>query len=708
MSSIRAILKKRFLEAIRGPNGATTWKVLVTDPYSAHLLSSSCKMFDILEEKVTLLENIEFNRQAFPDLEAVYLLTPTFESVFRLLEDFCTKKGPMYAAAHVYFISGLEEQMFEKISSSRAMKFIKTLQELYVDFIGMESRVFSLESPASFFTLFSPQSNRKSALELQDIARRLVSVCASLDENPTIRYFCPETESNNTVISRKLGMLLQAEMDVFMQDNGNFPASARPQLSRASVKKDQPKSQLLVLDRTIDMMSPFLHEFTYQAMNNDLLDIADGVNYKFKYTTGTDDQAEKQVTLNEEDKLWSEIRHKHIAECIEHVITNFKSLIGDNKAIANLGTSGEAANLKKLKDILTSLPQFQEQKDQYSIHLNIAQECMSIFDKQNLTAVAGVEQDMATWTSAEGEPSKRVVVDMVPLLDNPAISHENKLRLLLLYVVFRGGVKEEDRRRLQIHAQLKPDDLEILGNLPLLGVPLNRVPKTPQERANRKIRFLRGKKPPGDGEMPYELSRYVTVIKSIMESLIKGDLDTTLFPYVRVPEDMRAFQETKFSATSLRSNKSNWQQSSVGSRPEENSYGLTGKLIIFVAGGITYSEIRSAYEFARRLNFGGYLGSTHIITPKSFLKDLGALRNPPSPEPRKLSTGDLKISPDIPSVAKAPATPEAPQEIQVNENPPTTGSGKIKAPGAEKKAGKKILTKLRLQGRKEPTPQLRP
>ncbi|KAK9729404.1 syntaxin binding protein 1, variant 3 [Basidiobolus ranarum] len=648
-------------------------------------------MYDILEEKVTLLENIEFNRQPFPDLEAVYLLTPTFESVFRLLEDFCSKKGPMYAAAHVFFTSGLDEQMFEKISSSRAMKFIKTLQELYVDFIGIESRVFSLELPNSFFTLFSPHSNRKSALELQDIARRLVSVCASLDENPAIRYFCPETESNNTVISRKLAMLLQAEMDVFTQNNQQFP-----------VRKDQPKSLFLVLDRTIDMKSPFLHEFTYQAMNNDLLTIEDGVTYKFKYTTGTDDQAERQVRLNEEDKLWTEIRHKHIAECIEHVITNFKSLIGDNKAIANLGANGEAANLKKLKDILTSLPQFQEQKDQYSVHLAIAQECMSIFDNGKLTSVARVEQDMVTGVDAEGEPSKNVVADMVPLLDDPTIDQENKLRMLLLYIISRGGVKEDDRRRLQIHAQLKPSDMEILGNLPLLGVPLNRIPKTPQERATRKLKFLQGKKTSEDGDTPYELSRYTTAVKSIMESLIKCNLDTILYPYVREPEDLRTFQETQFSATSLRSHKPSWQQNNDGSRGEENSYGLTGKLIIFVTGGVTYSEIRSAYEIAKTYQRDVYIGSTHIITPKSFLEDLRFLRAPPSPIAKKLNIGDLKISADIPVVAKVIPNEEAKiikKETKVKEETVVTSASKTKNHGVEKKPGKKILTKLRLQGR---------
>jgi syntaxin-binding protein 1 len=50
------------------------------------------------------------------------------------------------------------------------------------------------------------------------------------------------------------------------------------------------------------------------------------------------------------------------------------------------------------------------------------------------------------------------------------------------------------------------------------------------------------------------------------------------------------------------------------------------RLIIFVVGGLAYSEIRSAYEVsAARNNWEVVVGSTHILTPEMFLDNLESL-----------------------------------------------------------------------------------
>ena len=48
--------------------------------------------------------------------------------------------------------------------------------------------------------------------------------------------------------------------------------------------------------------------------------------------------------------------------------------------------------LNAIKDMIAGLPQFQEMKEAYSLHLTMAQKCMEIFQKHKLPDLASVEQ----------------------------------------------------------------------------------------------------------------------------------------------------------------------------------------------------------------------------------------------------------------------------------------------------------------------------
>lgn len=52
------------------------------------------------------------------------------------------------------------------------------------------------------------------------------------------------------------------------------------------------------------------------------------------------------------------------------------------------------------------------------------------------------------------------------------------------------------------------------------------------------------------------------------------------------------------------------------------------RIIVFIAGGATYSESRSCYEIAQKFNRDVILGSTDMLTPASFIRELSRAREP--------------------------------------------------------------------------------
>ncbi|KAL1917572.1 uncharacterized protein VTP21DRAFT_3965 [Calcarisporiella thermophila] len=643
MANLPELLKKRFLDNIRAVQPPSRYKVLVADPPALKILSASCQMYDILEEQVTLVENITKQRQPYPSLEAIYLLTPVPASFKRLIEDFSRPQGPMYAAAHLIFTSGLSDKLFEdlntRLKSSGVGRYIKGLKEIYVDFIGLESKVFSLETPYSFFGLFSPSEVSRLESDISRISKQLLSVCVTLGENPVIRYHRPlDAEGKvSRTLPYKIALNLQQELDGFCKVNPNFPPKKDPA---------QPRATLIVLDRTIDLAAPILHEFTYQAMANDLLPIENG-KYTYAYSNAEGDSSTKEFTLEEADDIYNQIRHMHIAECTDYLVEKFNKFLSSNKAIQK-SESGQAASLRDMKEMLTALPQFQEDKAKYSAHITIAQNCMNAFENSKLNQTGLLEQNLATGETVDGEPPKTVMAEMVPLLDDEAVGQLDRVRLLMLYIVFKeNGVSDDDMRKLLEHSRISPDYREAINNLSLLGVTVSkseRINKTKKKRERRKAQQQE--------DTPYELSRYIPMVKRIAENEATGNLDTSLYPFVVEQQEDETISEglSNQPVTSLRTTKPGWHKKS-----EENR--LSGRIIVFIAGGLTFSEIRTAYEIFRQYDREVIIGSTHTITPKEFVKDM-----------RYLRTGPPRASP-----SSAPST-GLPQSIQNKSLPVGIGS----------------------------------
>ncbi|KAI7851472.1 Sec1-like protein [Circinella umbellata] len=573
----------------------------------------------------------------------------------------------MYAAAHVFFIQGLETTLLKDLSrrlkEAKVQDLVKSLKDMYMDFIVREPAVFALDDPQKFFTLFSNQdtsedwtsSASKISGDLDDIAKQLLCVCVSLGENPHIRYHRPLDVPGavNRNIPWHLAKALQSQLDEFCKINPSFPPPRDPPMQRGTI---------ILLDRTIDPVSPILHEFTYQAMVADLLPVEEtpsGLKYSYEYTQEDGTTKDQETQLTDQDTVYTSIRHMHIAVTTEQLIDDFNKFMAENDG----GSGGHASvkSLNDMKNMIANLPQFQEMKTKFSAHMTIASDCMTEFREQTLEAIGLLEQNMACGETPDKTVPKHLVDDLLPILDDPYTTATTKARLIMLWFATCDQVDPEQLELLLAHARLDKQHKDAIDNMSYLGVQLS---KSASKQGEKSSRWHRKKRESvavtQQDDVPFDLSRYVPVVKRVAEGHIKETIDQSLFPFLRVarPEDLRRdSSHSPKEGLQLRVYKTQWHKKSTtkNAAPKPPS---GPPVIIFIAGGMTYSEMRSAYELAQTHDRDVYIGSTHIITPDGFVDALSNLNKPPTaPEPvvPPYTSSIHHLSP--PSSRTAPASP---------------------------------------------------
>uniref|UniRef100_A0A452F727 Syntaxin binding protein 2 n=1 Tax=Capra hircus TaxID=9925 RepID=A0A452F727_CAPHI len=520
--------------------------VLIMDHPSMRILSSCCKMSDILAEGITIVEDINKRREPSPAWSGcvcacVFRGTPTFT----------------YKAAHVFFTDTCPEPLFSEL-------VVKTLKEIHLAFLptngggSVLSQVFSLDAPHSTYNLYCPFRVGERARQLEVLAQQIATLCATLQEYPAIRY------RRGPEDTAQLAHAVLAKLNAFKADTPNLGEGP-----------EKTRSQLLIMDRAADPVSPLLHELTFQAMAYDLLDIEQDT-YRYE-TTGLSEAREKAVLLDEDDDLWVELRHMHIADVSKKVTELLKNFC-ESKRLTT-----DKADIKDLSHILKKMPQYQKELNKYSTHLHLADDCMKHF-KGCVEKLCSVEQvvGLSHGSDAEGEKIKDAMKLIVPVLLDAAVPAYDKIRVLLLYILLRNGVSEENLAKLIQHANVQAYS-NLIRNLEQLGALSGTTSRL--ERRER-------------SEPTYQLSRWTPIIKDVMEDAVEDRLDRKLWPFVSDPAPTP----------------------SLGGRA----------VICYPApayclhrGWCGMSEMRAAYEVTRATE--GKWSSSHILTPTRFLDDLKTL-----------------------------------------------------------------------------------
>lgn len=113
----------------------------------------------------------------------------------------------------------------------------------------------------------------------------------------------------------------------------------------------------------------------------------------------------------------------------------------------------------------------------------------------------------------------------------------------------------------------------------------------------------------------------------VEEDLAKNALPESEYPYVSKPVGRGGPSGSTVTSARSRHSSMGWAKraaaQSGGAELDVEGIKLQGKrLIVFVIGGVTRSEMRSSYSMSKALGRDVLLGSTSVESPKSFMSKL--------------------------------------------------------------------------------------
>lgn len=427
------------IEDARAKGGDQAILLLILDQNTIKILSSFLKMTDVIGLGIVAVEKLELIRQKLPSYQAIYFVTPTKESVDHIVKDFSNDISPSYSRLHIFFSSKCPQSLLESLVTPSIIRRIKTLKEFNLAYLMKDSNLFELGMKDSLNLFYLKDNTTLIDRFTDEIAERLLTVLATLKDKPFLQF------QKNSMLAGKVAKSLGAKMEKYFSQK---------------VSKDQ-RGIFVILDRTIDKSTPFLYDYSYSCIINDLLSnlIVGSTLIMNK------DGKEFKHELNGDDYLWIKYKFEHISPSVASMQDELNSFLKSDQAKgmqSNMETVGEMSRA------IRGIKSYKQRSEEFSSHLYIAEEFQKLSNSVKISDLIDLQQELITGIdeSLNRAKGKDTLKKLGVLLPN--LNEEQAARLVALIPI--NMEMSENNLRIIIDNKLNERQMAGINNLKYLGI----------------------------------------------------------------------------------------------------------------------------------------------------------------------------------------------------------------------------------------------